>query len=93
MRTASTTDGLEGLGSSEDQDREYTGKFAEQGTPASGYEEHGPYHCEDCIHQQIAICYHPAVMIDPKVQSKKQDDGGIKVNLERGCCKFVSQPE
>jgi hypothetical protein len=108
--------------------RVYTGKFAEQGTKASGFASDGPYHCEDCIHYMEAArrqkrpvaqdddsmrgdsaprgftgaCYHPAVMNDPNLpdmpdgtpaEERKQDDGGIRVDEERECCRFVHPPE
>lgn len=68
--------------------------YEEQGTPISGYEEHGPYHCEDCIHRASKtsdVCVHPIVKVDPKLKDRRVPSG-VKVNLERGCCKFVNQP-
>lgn len=73
--------------------------YSEQGTEVSGYEEHGPYHCEDCIHKTAKdepYCIHPVVIVDPKMKSRLTKVGGrtvVKVNLERGCCKFVKQPK
>lgn len=90
-------DTLEGLGAAP---RAYTGKFKEQGTPASGFASDGPYHCEDCIHQDKGSCYHPAVMGDSAVlelempdgapgSDRKQKDGSILVDIERECCRYV----
>lgn len=72
--------------------------FDETGTPDTGYEEHGPYHCEDCIHKTAKdepFCVHPKVIADPKLQDRLVQINNrpvIKVNLQRGCCKFVNQP-
>jgi len=72
----------------------------EQGTSLSGYEEKGPYHCEDCIHRigglesDLPFCIHPIVLIDPKLKKKRikyQGQNAVEVNMERGCCKFVKQ--
>lgn len=91
---------LVGLGA-EPKTKTYTGKFAEQGTKASGFASDGPYHCEDCIHMESKACYHPSVMKDPDLPDmpdgtpaaeRKQDDGAIKVDIERECCRFVNQP-
>ena len=81
----STKDPLSGLGeNSAPEPRKYTGKFAVQGTKATGFEGHGPYHCEDCIHMDNAgadgnkahgCCYHPAVMNDPEVVKLDLPDG------------------
>lgn len=82
--------GLSKLGSSN--------SLAEQGTPDSGYEEHGPYHCEDCIHKTAPdqpYCIHPKVIKDRKLKEKVATIGGktvVQINLERGCCRFVNQP-
>jgi len=88
--------------------------YAEQGTRASGYEELGPYHCEDCIHKTAPgepYCIHPKVLVDPAMKDKlirigKRIDGSsghpvikgkdqlvAKIDLERGCCKYVNQSE
>ncbi len=76
----------------------YTGKFAEQGTKGSGFASGGPYHCEDCIHRQGDACYHPAVMKDQELpdmpdgtpaEERKQEDGGILVDIERECCRYA----
>ena len=67
--------------------------YAEQGTPIAGYEERGPYHCEDCIHRldpKSDICTHPAVIADPELANRLVD-GGVKINLEHGCCSYVNQ--
>jgi hypothetical protein len=91
-------DSLAGLGDDRKGERKYTGKFAEQGTTASGFASDGPYHCEDCIHQENRCCYHPAVMNDPDLpdmpdgtpaEERKQDDGSIRVDKEVECCEFV----
>jgi|SRR5690242_5942178 len=72
--------------------------YDETGTPASGYEEHGPYHCEDCIHKTAPdepFCIHPKVIADPALQNRLvliNNRPVAKINLERGCCKYVNQP-
>jgi len=72
--------------------------YDEQGTPGSGYEEHGPYHCEDCIHltaKDEPFCCHPAVIADSELQSRLvliNNRPVIKINLEHGCCSYVNQP-
>lgn len=72
--------------------------YDEQGTPESGYEEHGPYHCEDCIHKTAKdepFCIHPGVIADSRLQDRLvmiDNRPVIKINLCRGCCKFVNQP-
>lgn len=69
--------------------------YAEQGDPIAGYEEHGPYHCEDCVHRRSKesdICIHPVVRIAPAMASRRVP-GGVRVNLECGCCRFVKQPK
>jgi hypothetical protein len=87
---------LSGLG------KTYTGKFEEQGTAASGFASDGPYHCEDCIHRSDQACYHPAVMKDKDLpdmpdgtpaKQREQKDGGILVDAERECCRYVHPPE
>jgi hypothetical protein len=71
--------------------------YDETGTPASGYEEHGPYHCEDCIHKiahDSPYCIHPAVVGDPELQHRLvmiDERPTIKIDLERGCCSYVRQ--
>jgi hypothetical protein len=71
--------------------------YEESGTADSGYEEKGPYHCEDCIHktaQDEPFCVHPAVLADPELQSRVVllDNRPVsKINLKHGCCKFVKQ--
>lgn len=71
--------------------------YAEQGTEVSGYEEQGPYHCEDCVHKTAMdepFCIHPVVIVDPKMKNRLKKISGrtvAKVNLERGCCKYVKQ--
>lgn len=72
--------------------------YDETGTPESGYEEHGPYHCEDCIHKiehDSPYCIHPEVIADTRLQDRLVMIDGrptIKIDLERGCCKYVRQP-
>lgn len=72
----------------------------EQGSPVSGYEEHGPYHCEDCIHRvggkdsDLPFCLHPYVLLDPKMRKRRttfEDQQVVQISMERGCCKFVNQ--
>jgi hypothetical protein len=75
-----------------------TSVLDEQGTPESGYEECGPYSCAKCIHKTASdepFCIHPKVVGDTKLQSRLvQIDGrpAIKIDMDRGCCKFVNQP-
>ncbi len=74
-------------------------RYAEQGTPISGYEELGPYHCGDCIHRlnpKSDLCIHPIVAADPYLKDRLvtiSDESdyrqAIKVNLETGCCGYV----
>jgi hypothetical protein len=70
----------------------YAGDNASTGTKLAGYEEHGPYHCEDCMHQTDGLCEHPAVTSDPELASRRNDDGLVEINLEHGCCEYVNQP-
>lgn len=70
----------------------YKGNEAAQGTKLAGYEEHGPYHCEDCLHQDGGLCSHPAIMADPELEDRRNEDGFVQINLERGCCEYVNQP-
>ena len=71
--------------------------YEESGTKDSGYEESGPYHCEDCIHKTAPdepFCIHPAVLADPEMHSRVVllDSRPVaKICMERGCCKFVKQ--
>jgi hypothetical protein len=71
--------------------------YKEQGTQIAGYEEKGPYHCGDCVHRltkESDLCLHPAVVADPQLKSKLTRAGNqmaVRVNLEKGCCKFVKQ--
>lgn len=71
--------------------------YDETGTPESGYEEHGPYHCEDCIHKTAPdepFCIHPKVIADSQLQDRLVVIDGrpaVKICMERGCCKFVHQ--
>ena len=65
-------------------------KYSEQGIGEVKYEEKGPYHCNDCIHLDGG-CWHPKVMVEPKLADRKLKDGSIKVEAEKGCCKFVNQ--
>ena len=72
--------------------------YDETGTPESGYEEHGPYHCEDCIHKTAPdepFCIHTGVIADTRLQDRLvliNNRPVIKIDMERGCCKFVNQP-
>jgi hypothetical protein len=72
--------------------------YDEQGTAESGYEEKGPYHCEDCIHKTAKdepFCVHPKVIADPALQDRLvmiNNRPAIKINLEHGCCSYVNQP-
>ena len=72
--------------------------YDETGTPESGYEEHGPYHCEDCIHKTAKdepFCIHPKVIADERLQDRLvmiDNRPVIKIDMERGCCKYVNQP-
>lgn len=77
-----------------------TGNKKEQGTPVSGYEEKGPYHCEDCIHRiggaksDLPFCIHPVVLSDPKMKkwrTQYEGQNAVKINMERGCCAYVNQ--
>jgi hypothetical protein len=67
------------------------------GTRASGYEERGPYHCEDCIHKTASdepFCIHPQVIADPQLQDRLvliDNRPAIKIDMENGCCEFVRQ--
>ena len=70
--------------------------LAEQGTPQSGYEAKGPYHCEDCIHKlnKSDLCMHPKVVSDPQLASKVVERDGkkfVRIDEQRGCCSYVNQ--
>ena len=71
--------------------------YDETGTPESGYEEHGPYHCEDCIHKTARdepFCIHPKVVGDPQLQYKLitiDSRPVINIDMEHGCCRYVNQ--
>ena len=73
--------------------------YDETGTPDSGYSEDGPFHCMDCIHRlakDLPLCIHPKVIADTCLQDRLvrlDNRPAIKVNLERGCCKFVRPSE
>lgn len=73
--------------------------YSEQGTAIAGYEEKGPYHCEDCVHRMAKdsdLCVHPAVLADPQMKKRlvnQNNKMGVRINLEHGCCKYVKQPE
>lgn len=67
--------------------------YAESGTEISGYQEFGPYHCIDCRHYRDGACYHPLVMIDPELQTRRRENGSIEINPYRGCCRVVNQPD
>jgi len=72
--------------------------YDETGTPASGYAEGGPYHCEDCVHKpamDVPFCIHPRVVGDPELQDRLVSIDGrpaVKICMDRGCCRFVRQP-
>lgn len=72
--------------------------YDEQGTAESGYEEHGPYHCEDCIHKTAKdepFCIHPKVIADSAMQSRLvliNNRPAVKIDMMRGCCSYVNQP-
>jgi len=71
--------------------------YSEQGTAIAGYEEKGPYHCEDCVHRLAKdsdLCIHPVVVADPQMKSRLTQAGGklaARINLEHGCCSYVKQ--
>jgi hypothetical protein len=71
--------------------------YDEAGTKVSGYAEDGPYHCEDCIHKTAPdepFCIHPCVLGDPALQNRVMlidNRPVVKINMERGCCKYVKQ--
>lgn len=75
-----------------------TSVYDATGTQESGYEEHGPYHCEDCIHKTAKdepFCIHPKVIGDPQLQDRLvmiNNRPAVKINLEHGCCEYVNQP-
>lgn len=72
--------------------------YDETGTPDSGYEEKGPYHCSDCVHRTAPdepFCIHPKVLGDHDLQAQLVHINGraaVKINLEHGCCAFVRYP-
>lgn len=72
--------------------------YDETGDSVAGYEEHGPYHCEDCIHKTASdepFCIHPKVLGAPALQDRLVMINGrptVKIDMERGCCKYVNQP-
>ena len=72
--------------------------YDETGTPDSGYSEEGPYSCAQCIHKlakDLPLCIHPKVVGDHDLQDKLVEINGrlaVKINLERGCCKYVRPP-
>ena len=71
--------------------------FDETGTPASGYDEKGPYHCSDCIHKTAMdepFCIHPKVVGDERLQDRLVQINGrpvAKINMMHGCCRYVRQ--
>lgn len=78
------------------------GDKKEQGTPVSGYEEKGPYHCEDCIHRiggsgsDLPFCIHPVVLSDPKLKkfkTKYENQDAIHIDMDHGCCAYVNQKD
>jgi hypothetical protein len=75
-------------------------------TELAGYAEGGPYHCEDCIFLKgreqgegkifrdidgSGRCDQSVMIADPQV--KKDSQGRPIVNIEMGCCAFVSPPK
>lgn len=74
-------------------------EYREAGDPEAGYEEHGPYHCEDCIHKPkrgSPYCTHPKVIeaFVMKDRLVKVDGKTVaSIDLRRGCCRFVKQTE
>ena len=72
--------------------------YDETGTAASGYAEQGPYHCENCVHKTASdepFCIHPRVIGDSALQSRLvmiDNRPAIKIDMERGCCRFVRPP-
>jgi len=68
------------------------------GTPETGYENHGPYRCEDCIHKTAPdepFCIHPKVVGDVQLQDRLVQINGrpvVKIDMEHGCCRYVNQP-
>ena len=67
------------------------------GTTISGYEERGPYHCEDCIHKTAMdekYCIHPIVVADPDLSERLVTIRGTKaveIDMDHGCCEYVNQ--
>lgn len=73
-------------------------------TKLSGYAEEGPYRCGNCEYLKgleegrvfkdengRGRCNQIVVIADPEV--KKDDQGRPVVNIETGCCEFVSPPK
>lgn len=75
-------------------------------TRLAGYAETGPYHCQDCVwlrgrkggedkifkdSEGKGRCAQPMMLADP--QTKKDSDGKAIVNIQHGCCEFVSDAE
>lgn len=65
--------------------------FLEQGTSLSGYQALGPYSCEHCQHLKGEVCTHSIVALDPSLTHPSK--GTTKVDVEYGCCRYVSQSE
>ena len=71
--------------------------FDKTGTPASGYEEKGPYHCSDCVHKTAMdepFCIHPKVVGDERLQDRLVHLNGrpvVKIDMMHGCCEYVRQ--
>ena len=66
-------------------------------TKLAGYATGGPYHCSDCIYLKkdfndngLGRCNHPVMIADTEVE---HDKGLAIVNIEKGCCEFVSPPK
>lgn len=70
-------------------------KFVELGTATSGFASEGPFSCADCIHKlspSSSVCIHPVVVNDPELKTRKVP-GGIRVDLQTDCCRFVRPPK
>jgi hypothetical protein len=77
--------------------------WPEPSTELAGYGEEGPYHCGDCEYLKKVDskdfkdidgkgrCDQSVMIADSQV--KKDDQGRPIVNIETGCCEFVSPPK
>lgn len=81
-----------------------TGPLWPNSTKLAGYAEDGPYHCEDCTFlkgktkgeifkdgEGRGRCNHPVMISDP--ETEKDKSGLAIVNIEKGCCEFVTTPK